>query len=75
MTTQTTRPEWDTILSNFSEEHRNDFKRLQEDSRRLRRVSATGAAIIHYLASDEANDEERETLQYVFFLLCTMREL
>jgi hypothetical protein len=61
------RPDWDAIQ--LPEAHLQDLKQLQDDSGKLRRITAVGLAIIHYMKSDLYADTQGDDLEYAFFLL------
>jgi hypothetical protein len=73
LSTQGNAPDWDAIQ--LPEAHLQDLKQLKDDQAKLRRISAVGLAIIHYMKSDLYADTQGEDLENAFFLLAQQEDI
>jgi hypothetical protein len=71
--TKPTNPDWDSIQ--LPPAHIEHLKQLQDDQTKLRRITAVGLAIIHYMKSDLYADTQGEDLEYAFFLLAQQEDI
>jgi hypothetical protein len=71
--TSPARPDWDSIQ--LPVPLVEDLKKLQEDSTKLRRITAVGLAIIHFMKSDLYAKTHGEDLEYAFFLLAQQEDI